>query len=197
MNIIEPDVFYSDIVLGIILFIIAYTLLEHRQRLGWCFGSLGMSTFFGAFYHGLYDTTQIFAGDVLWSLTMTMYGLSSFLFINFALQKHFGLTKALVGTFLFSLFTILVNESFLYGLILQGMAILVLGHYVFKTQKIASLYVYGLFVIITLFAIYIQQKKITFGLNYSHNTWFHIIQIPAILLLYLSLKNNSSLPQPN
>ena len=172
-------------------------LLSRRQRLGWCFGVLGISTFFGAFYHGLYNTTQIFTGDVLWSLTMTVYALSSFLFINFALPRQLSLTKALVGTFLFSLFTIFVNESFMYGLMLQGLALLALGYYVCKNQRISSLYLYGLFVIITLFAIYIQQQQITFGLNYSHNTLFHIIQIPAILLLYLSLKNDpASLNHP-
>jgi hypothetical protein len=195
MTIIEPNVFYSDIVLGIIIFVLAYLLYTRQRTLCFSFVALGASTFFGAFYHGLYNTTSLIPGDILWSITMILYGLSSLLFIHISLPRVISFKVVALGLLLFSLFTTLINESFFYGLLLQIIAVVFLGYFVYKNRTLLNIESYGLFVATTLCAIYIQQQHVTFGLDYSHNTLFHIFQIPAVFLLYLSLRDTHTLPK--
>ncbi len=188
MTLLEPDVFYSDILLAVTLCSAGWFISSQHKVMSGGFYTLAASTFFGAWYHGLYNTTGVLPGEMLWSLTMILYGLSSFIFIQAALPRLMNLPGTLICTGLFALFTTTINESFHFGLWLQGVAILCIGHFVLRNGIRSSMWVYMLFVLITFFSILIQQQQLNFGLPYSHNTIFHLIQIPAIGLLYLCLK---------
>lgn len=192
MNIIEADVFYSDIILGLVIFYAAYLIRRQSSLLTKAFIFLGSSTFAGAFYHGLYDTTTDLPGDILWTLTMTLYGISSLLFIRFSIPKILSHKSLLFLSGLFFLFTYFVNESFIYGLVLQGVAMIMLGIHTFLTKPNFNYAKwFSTFVCLSIIAVYIQQAMITFDLPYSHNTLFHIIEIPAIIALVCSLKKQA------
>lgn len=188
MILLEPDVFYSDILLAALLCSAGWLISSRHKIMGGGFYALAASTFFGAWYHGLYNTTSVLPGEILWSLTMILYGLSSFIFIQTAIPRLMKLPGILICTGLFAVFTTTINESFHFGLWLQGVAILCIGHFVLRNGTRSSMWVYMLFVLITFFSILVQQQQLSFGLPYSHNTIFHLIQIPAIGLLYFCLK---------
>ena len=192
MILLEPDVFYSDILLAFILCCAGWFISSPHKIMSRGFYALAASTFCGAWYHGLFNTTSVLPGEILWSLTMVSYGLSSFIFIHAALPRYMNLPGALICTGLFALFTTTIDESFHFGLWLQGVAILCIGYFVLKNGTRSSIWLYVVFMFITFFSILIQQQQLNFGLPYSHNTIFHLVQIPAIGLLYLCLKTTHS-----
>ncbi len=56
----------------------------------------------------------------------------------------------------------------------------------------AAIMLFAVFVIIDIAAIIVQQRKMRFGLPVSHNTIFHIIEIPALMMLFLSMRKTDA-----
>ena len=191
--IIEPDVFWSDIALGMLCVVLAWLL--HRVANTWwrVFVLLALATFFGAAYHGFVNTTTIWWGDVLWTLTLFWFALTSAVLID----ECFGHKRRLrpwlvIGLVAYMTWAIVISEAFLWALLLQAAAIttLVIRHVVVyrhtkkKTVRTTLDRLLIGFLLLNITAIILQQLKVNFGLPVSHNTVFHVIELPVMALLY-------------
>lgn len=195
--IIEPDVFWSDILLGTVCFLFAWLLYKQANRWAGVFTALALATFFGAAYHGFINTTSVWWGDVLWTVTLFWFALTSVLLI----YESFGRRRSLLawlsaGLLIYMGWAIMASEAFMWALLLQGAALvaLVIRYVVVYRRSINNpvrikldILLVG-FIALNIVAITLQQLKVDFGLGISHNTVFHIIELPVMLLLYLFVR---------
>ncbi len=195
--IIEPDVFWSDIVLGALCCVFAWLLYRAGNTWWRVFGALALATFVGAAYHGFINTTTVWWGDVLWSLTLFWFASTSFLVIDETFRHNRSLRVWLAGGLLAYMgWAIFFSEAFLWALLLQAVAIVTLVVWYArayrrsqkraKRRRLDKLLI--AFLLLNIVAIVLQQLKINFGLPISHNTVFHIIELPVMTLLYMFLR---------
>lgn len=193
---LEPDVFWSDIVLGCLCAFLGMLLLKKNNSFGRIFIALSFATVAGAFYHGLINTTVVWWGDILWTLTLFLFASTSAILVDEAYEHSSVVRKVLiVAVVVYMGWAIFVNEAFLWALLLQAVAILILGiryAFVIRPKNPTSHryldMVFVSFICVNIVAILLQQMKINFGLDISHNTIFHIIELPVVVLLFLFLR---------
>lgn len=189
MNLMEPDVFWSDIVLGALAFGLGLWLGRRNRGAAGVFVALALATWTGAFYHGLVNTTARLSGDVLWSATLVLLGVTAGGLVHLAFER-----SRRVGTVLavllavWAAFVIFVSEDFLWAMALQGVAVIVLvGRYLMTRRHVADFVSTGAwlagFVGLDAVAVLQQQNDVTLGLPFSHNTLFHFIEMPAFVCL--------------
>ena len=191
IELLEPGVFWSDILLGLVVFICAGLIYKKSTLFFGFFFWLGIATLVGAIYHGFINTPEIFWGEILWSVTMISFGLSSLFLLRFYFKKlSLNLFVFLLAAY--SAFIIFIDASFKWGLLLQAISVVTYFVFILKnTKKIAfnkSLLCGLLFLGAISTAVYIQQFKLALGTTLSHNTIFHLISIPAFVFLYLSFR---------
>lgn len=185
MNLLEPDVFWSDIVLGGLALGLGLWLDRRGRRAGGLFVALALATWCGAFYHGLINTTERLSGDVLWTATLFLLGVTAAAMVHIA----FGGSRAvgrLVAVLLIGwlAFVVFVSEDFLWAMALQGIAVLILlVRYVATRRWDAAGWWLAAFVVLDVVAVLQQQNDVTLGLPWSHNTLFHVIEMPAFVCL--------------
>lgn len=195
--IIEPDVFWSDIALGALCTLLAWLL--GRAGIAWwrVFAGLALATFFGAAYHGFINTTTVWWGDVLWTVTLFWFALTSFVLIDESFRHLRSLRVWLgFGLVAYMSWAIFFSEAFIWALLLQAVAIVTIVVryklvYRPKTNKATRRRLDTLlvgFLLLNICAIVLQQLKVNFGLPISHNTVFHIIELPVMVILYMFVR---------
>lgn len=191
---IEPDVFWSDIILGLIASYAAFRLYRLKISFWLPFAFLTLATWVGAFYHGFIDHTDNLPGEILWTSTLLLFYAASASIIVLLNKNRLSIAIASIGFVLYAYWAIAISEKFIWALLLQGVAILIyLVACLWRTYRTrnpriirATLWLL-LFIVIDAIAIFVQQTMQTFGLDISHNTIFHIIEMPALVALAISM----------
>jgi hypothetical protein len=199
--IIEPDVFWSDIALGVVCIVLGVLLRHNRNMWSSVFFTLALATFFGAAYHGFINTTSVWWGDLLWTITLFWFALTSVVMIYLSYGRRRSMGPWLIaGLLSYMLWAVLISEAFIWALLLQFIAIVTLSvRYVsvfrrsrtYKDRRILDMLLVA-FVVLNIVAIALQQFKINFDLPISHNTVFHILELPVMVALFLFLARLSS-----
>lgn len=195
----------TDLVLALVAFACLAGLLGRTQhswrRTVWAivFAALGTAALLGTVAHGLELAPE--TGKILWQPLYLALGLTVTLFCAGALCDVSGekaSRRCLPGLLALSLFfyglTLLLPDSFIYFTVFQGLAMLFcLGAYAyvrFRRDLAGSLLI--LTAILMSMAAALAQSQGTMRLSliwqFNNNGIYHLIQTPAVLLLFFGIK---------
>lgn len=171
-----------------------------KQRIWLCFFLfLGLASFLGAFVHGVEMLSQM--RSYLWHPLYLFLALSVAFFVMGALFELLAEKNAKKGIILmlsmaFIFFSIIafLPDSFLVFIIYEGSCLLVcLVIFLFKlfrTQKASYLFMVPGILVTILAAVLQSIKNISFHFiwEFDHNGIFHLVQIPGLILIFISVR---------
>ena len=203
----EQTTAFTDILLGItaLLLLIFIYKTGHKIDLkkvriwSWAFALLALSSFLGAVAHGLEMTAEL--NYWIWQPINLFLGLTIAFFViavvydirGYSIHRYFVILMIILSI-VFYIITIIIPGSFLVFIIYEAIAMLIaLVCYfilVFRESfKGAIFMVIG--ILLSIIAAVIQSKEsVAFKLiwEFDHNGIFHLIQIIALIFLYIGLR---------
>jgi hypothetical protein len=188
MTLLEPGVFWTDVLLGALMFGLGLDLRRSGNPWHRLFFVLAAATWFGAAYHGFVNTTESWLGEALWTPTIVLLALTTALIVDEITSRDRRVRMALaIAMAVYVVIAIFVSENFVWPLVLQALAVLAMGVR-YRNQFPHPGWLYLAFLAVDAAAVIVQQAGITLGLPWSHNTLFHLVEMPAIVLLWAFLK---------
>lgn len=188
MTLVEPGVFWTDVILGALMVASGVDLFRARNPWSRLFFVLAAGTWLGAAYHGFVNTTETWIGEVLWTSTIVLLALSAAVIVDEISGRRRAVRAALaVALAAYVVVAIFVSENFVWPLLLQALAVVAMGVAYRRTFPDPG-WRFLAFLVVDALAIVVQRAGITLGLPWSHNTLFHLVEMPAVLLLHGFLK---------
>jgi hypothetical protein len=196
---ITPGLFWSDITLGCIAAYCGALTYKHSHIGSFMFASAGVAAWLGAFFHGYVGSTAMLSGRLLWLLTIVCFAASSAALMQYSAGDNPRVPYPAVIFFGYCVFAALINNDFLWTSVLQGCADIVYGFALLraalaspkKTSDAAILW-YVAYIGVTAVSAIIASANSLPNLTVNPLVIFHLTEIPAVVLLYQSVRENSS-----
>ncbi|MEW6775602.1 MAG: hypothetical protein AB1405_04880 [Bdellovibrionota bacterium] len=191
MALSEPVTALTDWVLSAQSVFCSWKLLQARRgegrnsrRLwGWAFSALAAASLLGGAHHG-------FGGNILWKATLVFFGCSNFfLLAGICVALLFGRAREIVlggaGLKLFAfLGWVFYRDDFRFALLDVGIpfAVILVAGFKWRKAPPGKWLLGGVFLSVA--ASLLQQSGITLHPHFDHNGLYHVVQMPALYLLY-------------
>jgi hypothetical protein len=203
----EPDVTLTDYVIALECFIFCALFFKKygfqilSKWFSLFFVSIGLAAFAGGTVHGFFPAHETLMHDTLWFISMASIGLMALsgwiigsLLLGFS-EKTTAIIKAFAGLEFaaYILYLLLVSQEFLIAILNYiPAAVFLLCVFIFRYFKVKSTpTVLGIVaMLLTFLSAFVQQARITVHpVYFDHNALYHLIQIVALFVLFLSAKH--------
>lgn len=202
----EQTTAFTDLILGILSLICCMLLKKTstrnriKQKIWLCFFLfLSLASFLGALAHGVEMSSNM--KGLLWHPLYLFLALSVAFFVMGAIfeirseRNCRSIISLMISVaFLFFLITVFIPESFLVFIIYEGFCLLVcLVIFLFKlfrTRQPSYLFMIAGIMLTILAAVLQSMQNISFHFiwEFDHNGIFHLVQIPALILIFISVR---------
>jgi hypothetical protein len=202
----EPDVTLTDYVIAFECFTFCSLLFKQygfQSPSKWFalfFASIGLAAFAGGTVHGFFPAHETFMHDTFWFVSMASIGLmalSGWIIGAFLLRlsnKAIAIIKAMAGFgfAVYILYLLLVSQEFLIAILnYLPAAVFLLSVFIYRYFKEKTMpTILGIVaMLLTFLSSFVQQAQIiVHPVYFDHNALYHLIQIVALFLLFLSAK---------
>ncbi len=183
----------SDFALAFECFIFSYFLFKKTDnKYAWLFFFLGLSPLLGAIYHGFYGPSLSGFAGILWKMTLVSMGaMSLFSWISglslISIKNKIPLFIFLTEFVLYSLFVIIFNDKFYVAIInyIPSTLFLFFSFILIYRRKRKNTFLFSIIGLILIFAASaVQQLKFTIGSFIDHNTFYHVISLIALFMIF-------------
>jgi hypothetical protein len=199
----EPSLFWSDLALGLVTLICGILARSRGRLASFMFVSAAIAAWLGAFFHGYISSTTTLSGQLIWLFTLMFFAASSAALMQYSLGSRKRTIPIPVLVFVgYSLFAYFISDGFIWASILQGCADIVYGLALFRAIAVTppqttakAILWYEAYISITAMSALIASATYFPNLTIDALTMFHLTEIPAVVLLYLSIRDSQ--PEPN
>lgn len=202
----EPGVALTDYLLTVQCALFAYLILrgdgrgEARVWFMLLFGGLALASLAGGTVHGFFLDEASWGNRVLWTVTMTaigvvalsMWGLGASIELHEKARK-IVITAAAMGFVAYLAVILMVSRNFIAAVVayLPGVLFLLFiltRRYLARRERPVAIGVAAL--LLTLVASYVQVAGIAVHpVYFNHNALYHLIELVALALLYVSARH--------
>jgi hypothetical protein len=202
----EPDVALTDYALALECALLTWLLYRAGKPPGRLhrlfalfFSCAGLGALAGGTVHGFFPDAPSIAGTVLWRLALVALGGSTFAAWSIGARLAFSektarIVQAMAGIE-FAAYAIVVMAidqrfgiaivNYAPAIVFLGIAFLVLNRRTPHRSYLAG----GLGVLLTVLAAVVQRLEIGIpALHLSHNAFYHLIQMTALVLIFLAIR---------